>query len=347
MRLAIKILLWAIAVFSLLFITLAVLISFFARPLIIKQIEKSLNTTVSLKAVNLSPPFSINLIDLGIGDLFKADKVSVSFPVNVTIVRPVVNLVQNEDGTLNLPKPRQQGKPASVFMTGLSIRAGKVVFTDKKISTGGFKVVIDKIDARVSKVSLPVTSMKTNFRVSAAIASWQDQALGDVSFSGWIDFGPKDMDAVLKLKDLSVTYFSPYYGDFISRRKLLSAKLNTVSIFKAENNELAIDTHFSLSDLIYAQEESREGELPTLDITKSALDLFTDREGKLVLDFRLKSKFDNPEFTVKQLKKAILNAAAKNLANQPPEDVVQKISDTIGKFKDFGEQMQKIFKGKE
>lgn len=342
-----KFILWFLIAFLFVICACAVTVGLYAKPFITGQLEKNLNTRVTLEKVNFSLPFGIILTNLNIGDLFKADKISFSLPANVKLVNPVVNLVQDENKKLNLPKLKEGGNAPAIVLTGVSIENGRLIFSDKTVSPEGFKVILDKINGRVSKVNFPLTSLDARFAFSAEFVTESLKHIGSINFSGWANFIQKSMDAKLQISDLDVTHFSPYYGDFISSRKLLSAKLNTVSVFKAENNELVIDTHFKLSDLIYAQEQSSEGELPTLDITKSALDLFTDRDGKLILDFRLKSKFDKPEFNTKQLKKVILNAAAKNLANQPPEDVAQKISDTIEKFKDFGEQMQKIFKGKD
>ncbi|MCU0652577.1 MAG: hypothetical protein MUC39_06540, partial [Candidatus Omnitrophica bacterium] len=127
-----------------------------------------------------------------------------------------------------------------------------------------------------------------------------------------------------------------------------SAKVNLASKLKAENNDLKIDSHFRLSNLIYGQEEqAQERGLPSLDLTKNALDLFTDKKGNLDLDFILKTELDKPRISIKQLKRVILEAAMRNLANQPLDQTINKVQQTIKQFKDFGEEMQKIFGGKD
>jgi hypothetical protein len=260
----------------------------------------------------------------------------------------VINLEQNEAGSLNLPKLKEKGKALPVFLIALTIKNGKLIFTDKKLNPEGYKIIIDKIDADVSKVMFPPTSLNTRFKLDAILTDANARTLASVDTSGWIDFGPKNMDATLRIKDCDITYFAPYYGNFITNKKLLSARLNLASVLKAENNALTIETNFKLSDLVYAKEEQpKEAELPKLDLVKNTLDLFTDKEGNLILDFSINTKLDNPGINIPGLKRAILSAAVKNLSNQPPEALIEKVTNTIQQFKDFGKGLKNIFKKQE
>jgi len=351
-----KILLWAVVVFFSIFILANIAVSIFAKQIVVKQIEKTLKLPAALGSINVSPPFSINLNDLTIGDLFKADQVSVSPNIlgffagkivlnRVALVNPVVNLVEAGDGNLNLPKLEQKGKQPPLYLLALNVKNGKVNFTDNKIDPSGYKITLGSLNASISKVMLPFTSLKTNFKVSLDVLSFDSRKLGEVGFLGWIDFGPKDMDAVLTVNDLDLVYFSPYYGNFISSKKLLAAKLNIDSDLKSKNDNLNVLTKFRLSNLVYAQEEAAQGELTELSLTKNALDFFTDSKGNLDLEFEVNTKLDNPNISPEQLKKVILKAAAKNLANQSPEDLISKVSNNIEQFKAIGKKLKSIFKG--
>ncbi len=350
-----KILLWVVIVFFSIFILANIAISVFARQIVVKQIDQNLKLPATLGSINIGLPFSINLNKLTVGDLFKVDRISVSPNIlgffagkivlsGVTLVNPLVNLVVASDGSLNLPKLEQKGKPPPVYLTALSIENGKIYFTDKKIDPSGYKITLAKLNARIAKVMLPPTSLKANFKVSLDVLNADSAKLGSAGLSGWIDFGPKDMDALLTVKDLDLVYFSPYYGNFISSRKLLSAKLNINSDLKSEKNNLNILTKFRLSNLVYAQEEG-QAELPELNLAKNALDFFTDSKGNLNLEFEINTKLDKPNIKASELKKIVLKAAAKNLANQSPEELITKVNDNIEQFKAIGKALKGIFKG--
>ena len=356
-----KILLWFIIIFFSIFILANIAVSLFAKPILVKQIENNLKLHTTLGSISLGFPFSISLNNLEIGDLFKADQISIAPNIfgffagkvvlnNMTLINPVIKLEQASDGSLNLPKSEPRDKPKQkqtpIYLTSLIIKNAKFTFIDRKIDLTGYKIILGRINANVSKVMLPPFSLKTNFKVALDFLNSDAQKLGSLGFSGWIDFGPKDMDGVLNIKDLDLTYFSPYYGNFISNKKLLSAKLNINTIFKSKNNNLDILTNFKLSDLTYApQEEQQEGELPKLDLTQNALDLFTDEHGNLILDFKISTKMDNPNVTMEELRESILKAAAKNLSRQSPETLIKKVSDNIEQFKAIGKNLKSIFKG--
>lgn len=358
MRKISKILLWVIAVIFVIFVIANLAVSLFAKQIVVKQIEQSLKLPVRLAGVNVNFPLSIKLSKLEIGDLFKADEISVSPNLlgflagkivlnGVALVNPVIALEQSADGSLNLPKLESKGKPPEIYLLSLSVRRGKFIFIDKKIDPAGFRIILANLNCRISKVMLPPTSLKADFKLSADICDAQSQKLGSVGLSGRLDYGPKDMDALLTIKDLDLIYFSPYYGNFISSKKLLSASLNVNTTLKARNNNLNILTGLKLSNLTYAQEEAVEGELPEINLTRNALEFFTDSKGNLDLEFEINTKLDQPGISVEQLKKTILKAAAKNLSSQSPDELIRKVNDNIEQFKAIGKTLKNIFKGED
>ena len=347
-----KVLLAILILFVCVFVILSVLVSLFGKKVVEAAIEQNLKIKTRLGSISLGLPLSISLKDIEIGSLIKADKISFSPNLlgflagkvvlnGLTLINPVINLEESVDGSLNLP----QYQHPFIFLTGLVVKNGKINFIDRKIGPAGLFTRVDKIDAVISKDMFPLTSLNIKFKLSAYLADASSKELGSAEASGWIDFGKKDMDATLRLNDLEVTHFAPYYGNLLSNRKLLSAKLNLTAEPKAKNNDLNISTNFKLSNLVYAQEEPQEeGQLPQLDLVKNTLDLFTDKQGNLILDFTINAKLDNPTISIAELKKTILQAAIRNLSNQRPEDLIGKVIDTIEKYKDFGKELKDIFK---
>ena len=323
------------------------------------QFSQNLNAKTSIGGFRVDLPLTVTVSKLEVGDFFRAEKITFSPDVlgflfgktvlyGLSVEGPVINLVQSADGKLNLPQTKKQNKPPQIFLTALTIKNGKCIFTDRLIRPEGLITTVDSISADIAKVMLPLTSLNTKFTLSGRIVDRDAKVLGMIESGGWIDFGPKDMVGTLVLKDVQVAYFEPYYGDFVSKKKLSSARLNIVSAAKAQHNDLIIQTNLQLSDIVYAQEAPpQEGEAPqTPDLTSSAMDLFTDNQGNLALDFTIKTKLDNPQITEKQLKQAIFNAAVKNLTSQSPEDLIKKVTGNIQQFEDFGKQMKELFKKK-
>ncbi|MDP2831591.1 MAG: DUF748 domain-containing protein, partial [Candidatus Omnitrophota bacterium] len=256
-------------------------------------------------------------------------------------VEPVINLELSKEGKFNLPTFKQKGKSPEIYLTSLNLRDGKIIFTDKQVTPKGLQMVVNKLNIKVAKVALPITSLATNFSVSAQLLSHQAEAFGKITFSGWWDYLAKDLDAELEVNDLDVTKFSAYYGNFISNRKLSSARLDLNSSFKAQHNALEIITRFNLSNLVYeaqAQEQQLE-----LDLMKNALDLFTDPKGNLRLEFKIDTLLDNPALSREKIKSIILKAAMKNLSHQSPQQLMDKVADVIDQYKGLGKELKAIF----
>jgi len=194
----------------------------------------------------------------------------------------------------------------------------------------------------VSRVVLPITSLAANFSFSAQLLSQQAEAFGEITFSGWLDYLAKDMDAQLEIKDLDLTKFSVYYGNFISNKKLSSARLDLTSILKAKHDALRISTKFNLSNLVYAQEQSQDQQFD-LQVMKNALDLFTDTKGNLRLEFDIDTLLSNPALSQEKIKNIILKAAMKNLSNQPPPQLINKAISIYDQYKGMGKELKAIF----
>jgi hypothetical protein len=334
------------------FLVASILFAVYAPKIVEDQIRQNLKVKASLGKISLSLPFTIALERLEIGSLANIKRISFSPNLiallfgkivihGLTISEPVINLEQSAEGKLNLPVLEQKGgQVPEIYPTSLKVKDAKIIFTDRKVNTVGYQVIVDKLNISVSKVALPMTSLATDFSVSCQLSNPTGKHFGDINFSGWLDYLAKDMDAKLEVKDMDVTNFSPYYGNFISNKKLVSARLDLGSTFKAKNNALNILTDFNLSNLVY--EEGAEPE-PQLDLAKNALDLFTDAKGNLHLVFNIDTRLDNPALSQDKLKSIILKAAMKNLSNQSPEQIVEKVSDMIEKFKGYGKGLKEIF----
>jgi hypothetical protein len=347
-----KIIIWLIAVLLVLFFSASILVSIYTPRIIEQQIEQNLKLKTSLHKVSLTLPFTITLEGLELGDLANIKKISLSpdliglifgkFVIHgLSIVDPVINLVQSADGKLNLPVLEQKGKPPAIYLTGFKLENGKIIFTDRKVVADGFQLIVNKLNIKVSKVVLPITSLAADFKISAELINAKGSVFGDIVFGGWLDYLAKDMDATLEVKDMDIANFSVYYGNFISNKKLSSARLDLVSSFKAKNNALEILTKFNLSKIVYAS--AQEEQITDLNLVKDALDFFTDADGNLKLEFKVNTALDNPTVSPSKLKSIILKAAAKNLANQSPQQLVDKVTSTINKYKDLGKELKKIF----
>lgn len=371
-----KVLIALVLVVVISFAASSAVVSLFGKNFIEHKLTAALGTKVTLGGISLNFPLTIHIKDIRIGELFRAERLSFSPDIlgalsarvvvsGLTVINPVVNLELSAEGRLNLPaaldkgkgpqqqqapdkkekEPAQERKKRAFLLTGVNIKNGKFIFTDKKIMPQGYQTVIKGINIKVAKEMFPPASLKINFNLQGEVADIQGNNLGGIYASGWVDLGPKDMDGKVELEGLELIYFSPYYGNFLSSRKLLSAKLSTLSRLEALNNDLQIATKLKLYDLAYARQEKPEKISPAsvFELARKSLDLFLDPEGNLNLEFTIRTKLDKPQVTIADLKALVLEAAIENLSSQSPVELFKKGTELIEQFKDFGEGMGELF----
>jgi len=337
-----------------------IVFNIYAKDLVVSRMQSALGVKVGLEKISLNFPLSVELKGLELGSILSAERIKAAINPfgfiagkvlfdEIRVSGAVVNLEQSSQGKLNLPvfAAGGKGKSPQVFASRIIIQNGIINFTDYKVSPQGFKVSMNKINADIAKAMLAPTSLKIKMDASCEIAGSSTQPLGGLALKGWVDFGPKDMDAVFTIKALEAVYFTPYFGNFLSSKILESATVNLVSQLKAKDNDLNISTDFNLSDLKYApQDEPGSGELPEFSFSKNALDLFADKNGNLKLNFEIRTKMDRPHVSQEELKKIMLNAAVSALANQNPVDIFEKVGSIIEQASKYGKQMKDIFSGK-
>lgn len=343
-----KIIVWVLIITGALVLSSTLLIFLFGKDILVSQIERNLKTRSSIGSLYFWPPTRFRVHKLKIGDLFYAREVS--FSVNplgflagkiildgLTITEPQVTLEQSAEGKLNLPQLAEKGKSPNLIPTGIVITNGKFIFTDRKVSAAGFNTVIDKFNFYLTKANPIPLSLRANYGFSGIVTDINYKVLGRLGGEGWLDFGLKDMDGYLEIKDLDAVHFQPYYGNFISERKLLAAAVNLRADLKSKSNDLSAKCHFELANLAYEAPAAQE-EKPT--IFSNSLDLFTNDQGKIILDFTLRTRFDQPSFNIRKFRSAVTKAAGQTLSKQP-DKVIERMGNTFEQFREMFKKPKK------
>lgn len=349
---------WILIILAALYLSVNAALRVFGKTVIISQIENNLKLKASLARVSIGFPLSVTISKLEVGDLFKADTVSVSPSIlgflagkivlnELRIINPVIELVKSGTGEFNLPRMESKGSLPPIMLAGLKIKDGKLTFIDKKINPEGHRVVVKDINADISRAAFPPASLYTNFKVSASLAGNDDTPAGSALASGWIDFRIKDMDGKVELKDIDGASLAPYYQSIIAGKKLLSAKLNFTADLKAKRNDLAAKCRLEFSNIVYAKPESAEGKGAVSDILPSILNIFSNDSGSVVFNFTVTTKLDKPKIDVVSLRGSIGQAALENAASQSPDKMIEKVKEAAGDFKEIGKSLKEIFNKKD
>ena len=204
--------------------------------------------------------------------------------------------------------------PLMIFKNVL-VKGGKIIFIDPNAGTSGIKIVIKDIDFRLTNLYLMPVSAVTNFKLSGKIP-WGKDGIeeGGISLEGWANLRKRNIEASLKVEKIDGVYLYPYYSAWVDLEKarIEQAKLNFTSDIVGINNKVTAQCHLELTDIVRAPKPEEQSEEKAAKITDVVLEMFKSMDqGKIVLDFTIKTRMDKPVFGFEDVVSAVEDKFAK------------------------------------
>jgi len=331
MKLWIKIFFSAIIVFALLFSAVYFYLVFKGRSMIIEQLQALTGKKVHLGSFDLTLPLDLEIKKLQIEELANIDDVFVSTSIlglltgrivfnKVEIIKPEFSYVRAPAQEAELAQQSSghiakfKKPPLRFLFKRIIIKDGKIDLMDRTVSAEGLKITVKEINFDLSNLYVFPRSVITNFELKGKIPWQEGQEEGKIEVEGWLNLVKKDMQASLKITDIDGIYLYPYYSNWVDLEKarIEKAKLNFTSNITGLNNNVTAECHLELSDIVRKSRPSEEPEEKAERITNAVLDIFRAlNQGKIVLDFTIRTKMDRPEFGFSSIKMAFEDKIAK------------------------------------
>lgn len=319
-----------IIAFAILFATFYLLVAVKGKAILSKELENLTHKKVTIGYFFLAPNLRLEIKDLEIQGLAKLRSVSVSPSIigllrgklilnQLTLLNPEVylNKVPKEvtdtkvsTAVIVPPGPTPEAKKNGYIPFGiarLNIKNGEVTFIDQTVSSGSIKIVIKEISFAVKNFYLYPSSANTDFKLNALIP-WKDKEdQGKIELEGWLNSLKRDIRATLKVSDIDAVYLYPYYSYWVDldKARIEKAKLNFSSEIHGLNNNVTLDCHLELSDMVRKPLEIGEAEEKASKVTNVVLDRFKAMDnGRVELNFAIKTKMDSPQFGFDNFKMA-------------------------------------------
>jgi hypothetical protein len=205
------------------------------------------------------------------------------------------------------PAPRKKSAPLRLVIKRLQVRDGRINFIDHTVGPQGITITVKDISFDLSDLYLVPRSAVVRFNFRGRLPWKEGQEEGSVLAEGWLNLVKKDMDATVKIEKIDGVYLYPYYSTWVDldKARIENAKLNFTSYIHGVNNNITADCHLELTDIVRRPKEPEEGEDKAEKIATAVLDIFRAmNQGKIVLDFTIRTKMDRPEFGFANIKMA-------------------------------------------
>jgi len=219
-------------------------------------------------------------------------------------IASVENLVKSE---LSSEPRKKRIKIIPFILKQAAIENGKVSFIDNTVGTQGIRITIKDINFKLSNLYLMPRSAVAKFDLEGKIPWKEGQDEGAIDLDGWINLYDRDMLASLKITKIDGVYLYPYYSQWVDLEKarIDSAKLNFTSEVSGLKNNVTAQCHLELTDIVRKPRPLDEQVEQAEKIADTVIDIFrTLNQGKIVLDFTIRTKMDRPEFGFDNIKMA-------------------------------------------
>jgi len=344
MRIFLKIITVAILLFFILFSAAYVFVAFKGKSLIINHLESVTHKKVSIGYFNLTLPFNLEIQNLNVEGVAKVDKVFISPSFlhllignialnNTTIIRPQAFFSRNPPAVTESSTTATTATAAPPVKTTVSpdirkilninfqlilkrftVQDGRVDFIDNTAAAGPIKITVKDINIIITNLCTFPTTAIANFSLKGNIPWQEGQTEGRIALEGWMNFAKRDMQATLKVQDIDGIYLYPYYSKWVDLEKarIEKAKLNFASNIQSLNNDLTANCHLELTDIVRKPRTAEESKEKAEKIADAVLDILRAmNQGKIMLDFNIRTKMNNPQFGFGDITSAFEEKVAK------------------------------------
>ncbi len=210
--------------------------------------------------------------------------------------------------------------PEHIILKRLTISDGTFTYADYTKSETTINIKVRDLNIKLENFQWPfLGSVVTFFKINGRVPWENIKEEGRIEFEGWINFFKKDLRAKLEIKDIDGVYIYPYYSSWVNidKARVEKARLNFSSNITSINNDVNAACHLELTQISFKPKEE-QGKEPRMEkITNVVLGLLKAmNQGKIVLDFKLKTKLDNPEFGLGIIREAFKYKIYQSRKNQ-------------------------------
>jgi hypothetical protein len=209
-----------------------------------------------------------------------------------------------EEREISEEKERKGGEPIHIQIDRIRIQRGSINFEDRKVGEPSAQIDLRDLRFEMGDIVYPIVSARSPVELKGKMKGKTEE--GTIFLKGWIDVKTMDMETTLKVHEIEVKTFEPYY------RRRVSAEIETGYIdmeAKIAVRKRMIDVPGELN-LINLHIRGGEGTVLWIP-AKTLVSLLEKKGHEIKVRFHVQGDMDNPQF---HLQEALLTQLGISLA---------------------------------
>jgi hypothetical protein len=188
---------------------------------------------------------------------------------------------------------KKRREAVEVQIDRIRIQKGSIDFEDRKIGDPSPQMKWGEVDFEIRDIRYPLTSLHSSVEL---IGKMKGQAQdGSITLKGWIDAKTMDMEASLKIGEIEVKTFEPYYRKRVTA-EIESGTLDMDSEIVVKEKRIDVPGELDLVNL-----HVKEGEGMVFWIPAETLASLLEKKGhRIKAKFHVKGNVESPQFNLQE-----------------------------------------------
>lgn len=187
---------------------------------------------------------------------------------------------------------KKEGKAISIKIDRLRIEKGSIDFDDMKAGETPGQIRLREVDLEIKNIEYPPVSSRSPIELKGKIKG--QAKTGEIVARGWVDLRTSDIETSLKIREVELKVFEPYYRKRVSA-DIESGHLNVDAHIEIKRSVIDTPGKLELADL-RVKEEGTIFYIPA----KTLLPRLKDKGNRVEVQFHVKGNLDDPRFKLQE-----------------------------------------------
>lgn len=157
---------------------------------------------------------------------------------------PLKKRKTNEEVDSKKEKKERRGLPIKVDR--IRFREGAIEFDDRKTGGTPGRARLGEFDLTVQDIEYPLVSRRSPLELRGKV-TWKTHE-GEISSKGWIDLKTSEMEISLRVRDMEIRVFEPYYRKRVSA-EIESGRMNMDASIQMKDGKINAQGRLDFTDL--------------------------------------------------------------------------------------------------
>ena len=200
---------------------------------------------------------------------------------------------EGEEKEISEKEEKKSGEAVEVQIDRIRIQKGSIDFEDRKVGDPSSQMKLRDLDFEIRDIRYPLTSLHSPVELKGKMKGKAQE--GSITLKGWIDAKTMDMETSLKIREIEVKTFEPYY------RKRVTAGI--------ESGTLDMDSRIAVKE----KRVDAPGELELINLrikegggnvfwipAETLVSLLEKKGHQIKAKFHVKGSVENPQFSLQE-----------------------------------------------